>query len=163
MHVDFNGIGTDFFAPFTKMVDQLLLAHHATGALQKNFQQGQFSPGQIKGLANFRQGAGVIQNVEKLAESSKALKVILMPLLTLQKLDEKGNLVQAREFDNQTHAVRQRKGRDEVLILYEADERISRREKDEQSTSIGPSRSSWANERPPALQRRGSRPAGSER
>jgi hypothetical protein len=43
VHVNLNGIMTDLFAPFTQMLDNLLLADQTTRALEKNFQQTQFA------------------------------------------------------------------------------------------------------------------------
>ena len=46
----------------------------------------------VSGSANLRQGKGVIQNVEKLANTSKAIRIAFYPLITLQKLDKNGLL-----------------------------------------------------------------------
>jgi hypothetical protein len=44
----------------------------------------------VSGTATLRQGKGQIQNVEKLASVSKAVRIALFPLITLQKLDKNG-------------------------------------------------------------------------
>jgi hypothetical protein len=63
----------------------------------------------VTGSANLRQGSGVVQNIDKLASLSKAVRIALFPLLTLQKLDRNGALhalgvptLQSVKFDSIT-------------------------------------------------------------
>jgi uncharacterized protein YhdP len=44
----------------------------------------------VSGSAHLKQGAGVLKDVQKLAEMSKLAKVALTPILTLQRLDKDG-------------------------------------------------------------------------
>jgi len=46
----------------------------------------------VGGSANLRQGKGLIQNAEKLANRSKVIRIALYPLITLQNLDKNGLL-----------------------------------------------------------------------
>ena len=39
MHIDLNGVGTDFFAPFAQMIDDLILADHTAAAREQYFKQ----------------------------------------------------------------------------------------------------------------------------
>jgi hypothetical protein len=46
----------------------------------------------VSGTATLKQGAGKLENVEKLVEMSKSARLALLPLVTLQKLDSGGVL-----------------------------------------------------------------------
>src|SRR5450830_1347253 len=48
VHIDFDGVGADFLAPFAHMVDQPLLADNPAGTPQQNLQQAHFTRGQVQ-------------------------------------------------------------------------------------------------------------------
>ena len=46
----------------------------------------------VSGTATFKQGAGLLKDVERLAEISRGARLALLPIVTLQKLEKKGLL-----------------------------------------------------------------------
>jgi hypothetical protein len=81
-----------------------ILAHLAVGNIKHEFYQAQnldfhcnltdVTPdlSRVSGTADLKQGAGKLQNLEKLAALSKGARIALLPLTTLQKIDKQGLL-----------------------------------------------------------------------
>src|SRR5690606_41293400 len=69
MHIDLDGAGADFFAPFAEVVHQLRLADHAAAARQEDLEQADLAGGEIERLVvDQGHAAGLVEDQPAMAQ-----------------------------------------------------------------------------------------------